>query len=94
MYFICTEKCELLHLATRTHMKLCVHLTHTIRLNVDQFFFSFSFYSAASRVFVCFFNYMCALHNFYVHFFPFRCRTFCLWSDDIRSICTFCAGNI
>lgn len=33
MFFICTEKCELLHLATRTHMKLGIHL------NIDRFEF-------------------------------------------------------
>lgn len=71
MYFICTEKCELLHLATRTHMKLCVHLTHTIRLNVDQFFFHFHF-TRLLYVFLFAFSTICVLCTISMYtFFPF-----------------------
>lgn len=91
MYFICTEKCELLHLATRTHhMKPDdVHLTPTNRYGFCHIFchsFSLiflSFIRKQTQNRICFAPFLCVCTFFLLsHFYevmiyvPFACYSF------------------
>lgn len=82
MYFICTEKCELLHLATRTiNAQRSSHTYKWLCLNVDRLFFLFFSSTWLLWVFVCFsfFSMKCVFCtiSMYTKFpSPLRCRTF------------------